>query len=105
MRPLGPLLPRKLPNREPRHRLHRPLERRVEVDARGRDGPVSHELLDDAEIGAVPEQLGRECVTEGVRVSAAIETRAGGESLHDVSDRTWRDGLFPEWVSGGRRPE
>ena len=82
------------------HRLQ-PLLINVGVDLRRRNIGVSEHFLDDAQIGAVAEQMGRETVTEQMRINVRLEPGTPRHRLHDLPDarrslvgrRGWKEKL------------
>ena len=66
---------------------------------------VPEERLDDAEVGAAVEELGRERVAEEMRVEPDAETTAGAR--HGIDDGPLADPPAPgneERIAGARRP-
>ena len=58
----------------------------MRVDLCRRDVGVTEQLLDDTQVGAAGEQVGREAVAELVRVDVA-EVRQLGVATHDLPHR------------------
>jgi hypothetical protein len=58
----------------------------MRIDLRGGNIGVAQHLLDDPQIGAVPEQMRRETVPEEVWVNIFRQSRASRVFLHDLPD-------------------
>jgi hypothetical protein len=60
------------------------IDMRIDL-GRGNIGMPEH-FLDDAQIGAVPEEVRREAVTQKVRINVLFQSRASRMFFHDLPD-------------------
>ena len=58
----------------------------VRIDLRCRNVGVAEHFLDDAQIGAVPQEMRREAVSQKVRVNVLFESGAARMFFHDLPD-------------------
>ncbi len=64
----------------------KPLLIDMRIDLRGRNIGVAQHLLDNPQIGAVSEQMGREAVSEKVRVNVLLQSGPLRVFFHDLPD-------------------
>lgn len=58
----------------------------MRIDLRRRNVGVTEHFLDDAQIGAVPQQMRREAVPQKVRVNVLFQSGASRMGLYDLPD-------------------
>ena len=63
-----------------------PLLVHVRINLRRRNIGVAQHFLDNAKIGAVPEQMGRETVAQKVRINILLQSCAPRVFFHDLPD-------------------
>ena len=64
----------------------KPLLIDMRIDLRGRNIGVPKHLLNNPQIGPVPEQMRRETMAEKVRVNVLLQPRAPRVFLYDLPD-------------------
>jgi len=64
----------------------KPLLIDMRIDLRRRNIGVAEHLLNNPQIGAVSEKMGRETMAEKVRVNVLLQAGAPRVSLHDLPD-------------------
>ena len=58
----------------------------VRIDLRRRNIGVAEHFLDDAQIGAIPQEMRREAVSQKVRINVLFESGLSRMFLHDLPD-------------------
>ena len=58
----------------------------MRIDLRRRNIGMAEHFLDDAQIGAVPQEMRREAVSQKVRINVLFESGAARMFLHDLPD-------------------
>ena len=69
----------------PMHRFQ-PLLIDMSIHLRCRNIRVPQHFLDDAEVGAISEQMGRETVPEKMRINILFQSGVPGMFFHDLPD-------------------
>jgi hypothetical protein len=67
------------------------LLRHMGVDLRGRQAPMSEQVLDAPEVGAAIEEVGGEAVPEGVGARARVEAESDQVILEESTDASRRE--------------
>ena len=62
----------------------KPLLINMRIDLRRRNIGVTQHFLDDPQIGAVPEEMGREAMPEKVRINILLQSGAPRVFFHDL---------------------
>ena len=58
----------------------------MRVDLRCRNISVTQHFLDDAQVGAIPQQMRRKAVSKKVRVNVLLKSGASRKFLYDLPD-------------------